>query len=175
MKKLIWLFVSLVAFLYTACTPRQTPPPDPIRGSIRGILWHDICKFSGGEAGEPVVLGTGCVQWGDGPADFGPNQLPDEFEEGWAGVTLHLGAGACPSVGLATATTNSDGQFRFDNLDAGVYCVSYDPLNDGNDSILLPGGPTYPSRDLVGLFTPVHLEDGDNLVVNFGYAWQFYN
>ena len=33
--------------------------------SISGVLWHDVCRYSGGHAGEPVVLIEGCVQWGE--------------------------------------------------------------------------------------------------------------
>jgi hypothetical protein len=65
--------------------PAATPAAGA--GAIYGVLWHDICEFTGGEAGEPVVLGKGCVQYGAGPAEFGPNQVFDPFETGWAGVT----------------------------------------------------------------------------------------
>ena len=73
------------------------PTPTPELGSISGILWHEICEFTGGHTGEPVVLGRGCVTWGDpDDTDFGPNQIYDSFETGWFGVTLHLGAGHAP-------------------------------------------------------------------------------
>jgi hypothetical protein len=153
----------------------DTPEPTPGPGVIRGILWHDICQFTGGEGGELPVLGEGCVRWGTHVEQFGPNQEQDDFETGWAGVTLHLGAGACPASGLAVAVTDSEGRYQFGNLAAGTYCVSYDPLADGNDSILIPGGPTYPIRGEAGLAQTVLLAAGETKDVNFGFAWQFYN
>jgi len=149
--------------------------PTPPTGIIRGVLWHDICEFTGGEAGEPVVLGRGCVQWGGQPGDFGPNQVQDDFESGWSGVLLHLGAGACPAAGLAELRTTADGSYVIANLDAGTYCVSYSPAADGNDSILIPGGPTFPSRDESGVAQTVDVAAGEVKQVDFGYAWQFYN
>ncbi len=153
------------------------PTPTPVLGSIGGVLWHEICEYTGGHAGEPVVLGQGCVSWGDPDiGEFGPNQVYDGFETGWAGVTLHIGNGACPSTGLATAVTNANGVYSFNGLPSGTYCVSYSALTDGNDVILIPGGPTYPQRGSDGFYQTVTIAEGENLTnVNFGFAWQFYN
>lgn len=152
---------------YTATTPYSY---------IQGILWHDTCQYTGGEGGEPVVLGQGCVQWGEEEVQFGPNQVFDAYESGWAGVTLHIGAGPCPSSGFGTAVTNASGAYGFYVLPPGVYCISYNPLTDGNDSILIPGGATYPERGNLGLSRQVTVTAGENLTgINFGYAWQFYN
>jgi hypothetical protein len=158
-------------------TPTQSIPLTPTQstGSIKGILWHDICKFTGGEAGQPVVLGQGCVKWGTADAEFGPNQKLDEFETGWAGVTLHLGAGKCPSTGLATAITDSSGKFRFEGLESGTYCVFYSSLTDKNDAILIPGEPTFPARGEEGFSATIDLLPGEEKTINFGYAWQFFN
>jgi hypothetical protein len=148
----------------------------PSLGSISGVLWHELCEFTGGQAGEPLVLGQGCVQWGAEEHEFGPNQVYDPFEEGWEGVTLHLGGGACPSTGLDTAVTNANGEYTFTGLSVGTYCVSYSALTDGNDSILIPGGPTFPERGENGFYQTVTLAEGENaLGVDFGYAWQFYD
>jgi hypothetical protein len=154
--------------------PPVTSTPAP--GSISGVLWHEICQFTGGQAGEPLVLGQGCVQWGAEEYEFGPNQVYDPFESGWAGVTLHLGAGPCPSIGLATTVTDADGGYTFTNLNAGTYCISYSNLADGNDIILIPGGPTYPERGEGGFSQTISLTVGEELLgVDFGYAFQFYN
>jgi hypothetical protein len=158
-----------LAGIGTSNEPTQAP------GSIKGTLWHDICKFSGGEAGQPIVLGQGCVQWGTAVEEFGPNQLKDDFESGWSGVTLHLGSGACPSTGLATTITNASGEYQFTGLSAGTYCVSYSNLTDGNDTILIPGGPTFPTREDDGFFAAINLSAAEEKIVDFGYAWQFYN
>lgn len=181
MKKIFSLLVVTIFALSVSCTllgkgaPTTPSTPTLAPGSIKGILWHELCEFSGGEAGEPLVLGQGCEQWGTAAEKFGPNQLKDEFESGWAGVTFHLGSGACPSTGLATAITNASGEYEFEELSAGTYCISYSNLTDGNDAILIPGEPTFPSRGDGGFFITVDLSSGEERIVNFGYAWQFYN
>ena len=177
MKKTHVLIAAAALIISISCNipGTSTPTPIPRLGSIRGILWHEICKFTGGQAGEPVVLGQGCVQWGTGPGDFGPNQVKDDFETGLEGVTLHLGSGACPSTGLATAVTNAAGEYQFEGLSAGTYCVSYSNLTDGNDRLLIPGGPSFPARGEDGFFVTVDVVAGEERVVDFGYAFQFYD
>ena len=157
-------------------SPAEEMTSTPTLLSISGVLWHEICEFSGGQAGEPLVLGVGCVQFGEEDWQFGPNQIYDAFETGWQGVTLHLGLGACPSTGLAAAITNAAGEYTFGALSAGTYCVSYDSLTDGNDSILIPGGPTYPIRAEAGFQRTVELlPDESQIDINFGYAFQFFD
>lgn len=162
---------SLVVALACVVPGGATPTP----GSISGMLWHEVCEFTGGEAGEPVVLGTGCVQWGAEAWQFGPNQVHDAFETGWPGVTLHLGVGPCPSTGLAVAVTDASGVYIFNGLEAGTYCVSYSALTDGNDSILIPGEPTFPERGEAGSQRTIELSAGESKTgVDFGYAFQFF-
>ena len=176
MKKRYMLIVVIVFVLSISCNILpNTSTPTPALGAIQGILWHETCEYTGGEAGAPVVLGRGCVQWGTAPQEFGPNQVKDDFEAGWPGVTIHLGAGACPSTGLATAVTNAAGEYQFAGLSAGTYCVSYNNLTDGNDAILIPGGPTFPARGEAGFLITINLSAAEEKIVDFGYAWQFYN
>ena len=86
------------------------------------------------------------------------------------------GSGPCPATGLATTATNAFGEYSFENLSPGTYCVSYDSLTDGNDTILIPGGPTYPFRGEDGFYYTIDLGVGENRSdVDFGYAWQFYD
>lgn len=178
-QKPCWVFAAEVELEVGSGNLEIVHPPatsTPALGSIGGVVWHEICEYSGGHAGEPVVLGQGCVQWGDEAHEFGPNQIFDAFESGWEGVTLHLGAGVCPSTGLATTVTDVNGIYLFDGLSAGTYCVSYSNLSDGNDAILIPGGPTYPERGEAGFYQTVNLAQGESAIgVDFGYAWQFYN
>lgn len=54
-------------------TPLPTPAPSP--GEVRGLLWKDRCLLSGGEAGEPLVLGQGCVSTGPNPWEWGADQV----------------------------------------------------------------------------------------------------
>jgi len=150
------------------------PTPTPSPGSIGGVFWRDRCVFTGGEGGEPVVLGLGCIMYGPNPEDFGANAVFDDYDEPFAGVTLHLGTGACPSTGLAVTMTDADGRYAFTGLSAATYCVSYDALSDGNDTILIPGWPTYPVRFEAGRMQSVTLSAGENRTsVDFGWQWQF--
>ena len=72
--------------------------------------------------------------------------------------------------------TNADGAYSFEDLEAGTYCVSFDALTDGNDVILIPGGPTYPIRGEGGDQRTEEVSPGEDLTeVNFGWAWQFYD
>jgi len=178
MKKPYSLIAVTVFAISVSCNlPGNDASTMPVQapGSIGGILWHEVCEFTGGEAGQPVVLGRGCVQWGTAASEFGPNQLKDDFETGRAGVTLHLGSGTCPSTGLGTAITNASGEYQFEGLSAGTYCVSYSDLTDGNDVLLIPGEPTFPARGEAGFFVTVDLSVAEQKTVNFGYAGQFYN
>ncbi len=154
--------------------PIPTQTQEQKTGSIGGVIWHEICEFTGGEAGQPVELGKGCVQWGTGPADFGANQVQDDFEKGWANVTLHLGMGKCPSTGLMTAKSENNGRFQFSGLKPGTYCVSYSNLTDGNDKLLIPGVSTFPARDETGFSISVDLLSGEEKMIKFGYAGQNY-
>ena len=150
--------------------PFVAPPP----GSIAGEVWHDVCEHTGGEGGEPLVLGLGCAQGLD-PDVMRANGVHDGFEGGFAGVTIHLGSGACPSTGLATTVTDANGQYAFPGLTAGTYCVSFSALTDGNDSILIPGGLTYPTVGGTPQVT-VNLLTSQNMTgVVFGWMWQFGN
>lgn len=171
---LLFGLTLVVAVLACDIFDSTEPTEEPALGSISGVMWHEKCSFIDGS---PPVLGEGCVEWSEGETwGFGPNQVYDEFESGWVGVTLHLGAGACPSTGLDTTATNAFGEYSFDNLNAGTYCVSYSAHTDGNDTILIPGGPTFPFRGEDGYYRTIELAPGENKIdVDFGFAWQFYD
>jgi hypothetical protein len=149
--------------------PSETPGP----GEINGLVWKDRCLLTGGEGGEPLVLGDGCVSTGPNPWEWGANQIYEPgFEPGLAGVTLHLGPGACPSTGAATAVTDGAGTYAFAGLAPGTYCVSFDPLTDGNDAVLIPGSLSFPIRGGTPETTLI-LAAGALEVVNFGWTFQF--
>jgi hypothetical protein len=178
-QKPCWVHAAEVDLSTDVESLEVLPPPvtsTPALGSIAGVVWHETCDYSGGHAGEPLVLGQGCEQYGAESWEWGPNQIYDAFETGWEGVTLHLGIGVCPSTGLATTMTDANGEYIFTGLNAGTYCISYSNLTDGNDAILIPGGPTFPERSDDGFYQTLHLDQGENATgVDFGYAWQFYN
>jgi len=166
-----WISGSTLEFAFDpGILPFVAPPP----GSIAGEVWHDICEFTGGQGGEPLVLGLGCAE-GLGPNEMRANGVHDGFEDGFAGVTIHLGSGACPSTGLATTITDANGQYAFPGLTTGTYCVSFNALTDGNDSILIPGGLTYPTVGGTPQVTATLLISQNMIGVAFGWMWQFGN
>ena len=166
-----WISGSTLEYSFDpGILPFVAPPP----GSIAGEVWHDICEHTGGQGGDPLVLGLGCAEGLD-PIVMRANGVHDGFEGGFAGVTIHLGSGACPSTGLATTVTDANGQYAFTGLTAGTYCVSFNALTDGNDSILIPGGLTYPTVGGTPQVTATLLISQNMTGVAFGWMWQFGN
>ena len=95
-----------------------------------------------------------------------------------AGITVKLAAGACPadaivpdSTVLATAVTDDAGLYRFEGLDAGLYCVAIEPFSSENVDLLIPGDWTWPNYG-VGL-QGINLFAGEErLEVDFGWEFQ---
>jgi len=146
--------------------PQAEPPIAPSGGTIAGVVWHDLCKVPYETVAEPP---EGCVKLPDG--GLVANSLLEEGEPGLEGVVVMLGAGACPSTGLATATTDADGMYTFAGLSAGIFCVSIDFLDSTNETILIPGGWTYPNQE--GSATVTIGSGEERLDVNFGWDYQF--
>jgi len=138
----------------------------PSLGSIGGLVWHDLCAPPWTEA---TPHPPGCVETAGG--GYRANGVLDSGEPGIAGVQVTLGEGACPAMGLASAITAEDGSYLFAELEPGTYCVSVDPLDAVNESILIPGGWTYPAPG-VGSIT-VNLLEGGGPEANFGWDYQF--
>lgn len=140
----------------------------PLRKSaINGTVWHDLCATPFGPVDSPP---TGCVDDGDG--SYRANGSYDSGEPGIGGIVVSLGEGACPSTGLATATT-SGGYFSFEQLTSGTYCVSVDALSSTNSGYLIPGGWTSPFTNSATASITVTLGDVDTRTVNFGWDYQF--
>jgi hypothetical protein len=139
--------------------PEPTPSQAPDSGSIRGVVWHDLC--SNYETGD--VTPQGCVIAGEAGGYLG-NGILEQGELGIEAVVLSLGEGVCPSVGMASTTTGPDGNFIFSDLAPGVYCVS------AGDSNLQPGVWTYPEMAGPGS-TTVALGAGKIEEVNFGWDY----
>jgi hypothetical protein len=110
-------------------------------GAIAGHVWHDECAVP---YESTDVAPPGCVIMPDGGIEA--NGVLDPGESGIGGVTVRLGAGACPRTGGWTFTTEAEGQYGFYNLTAGTYCIEIDAAADGNDSVLIPGNWTIPYR-----------------------------
>jgi len=146
--------------------PMVAPTMPPADGSIGGQVWHDLCKVPYETVAVPP---EGCVKLPDG--GLVANGLLEAGEPGLESVVVALGAGACPSTGLVTTNTDADGMYTFAGLDAGTYCVSVDALGATNETILIPGGWTYPNQD--GASTVTIGAGEDELDVNFGWDYQF--
>ncbi len=155
-------------------TPEGTPEAEETGGVITGIVWHDLCAIAGGEGGQAAVPSAGCVALEEG--GFTGNGILEEDEPGIAGVVVSLGEGECPAPETATATTDADGVYRLEGLEAGVYCVGVDALSNTNSSILIPGDWTAPDSNAgVGLtYTTVRMSEGATVEeIDFGWDYQF--
>lgn len=147
--------------------PIVAVPPVPTDSSIAGIVWNDHCSQL--DPGDPP---PGCDPK-PVPGPYPANGVLDPGETGFAGVRLELGAGACPSSGLATTHTNGSGNYVFANLEAGEYCISIDALHATNVPILIPGGWSYPIVGGAEAFTTVTVGPGEEKTgVNFGWDFQ---
>jgi inhibitor of cysteine peptidase len=150
--------------------PTATPEPsDPNTAAISGSIWHDLCAVD--ISGEEAVPSEGCISTADGDS-FQANGLLEEGEPGLDDVVVNLGTGECPAEGLATATTDNEGEYSFSELPAGIYCVSIDALADPNDEILLPGGWTLPeSGEALSTVPVAAVEEVSG--INFGWDYEF--
>lgn len=176
------------ALIVTACNVEAPASPEatstafvfptatavPESGSISGRLWHDLCAAGGEGAPEPETAPVGCVALEGG--GYGADGVLSAEEPGIEGVSIRLGEGVCPSFGLATATTDGGGGFRFEGLSAGTYCLSVDASAEGNASILIPGGWTFPISEETGAVVQQSVTLSESAVldgVNFGWDFQF--
>lgn len=148
---------------------KPTPGAPPRNARIGGRVWHDLCAVGGGQGRLPASPSAGCVA-GDG--GFRANGLSEANEPGIEGLSVTLGEGTCPSAGLAAAVTDVKGLYRFNDLDPGTYCVTVDPLQEPNASLLLPGGWTAPAVDH-NHFTVTVRPGEERMDVDFGWDYQF--
>ena len=148
-----WSVLAVLGILLVGCsfsesTPHVTDTPQPTQivtprtGSIRGMVWHDLCVNLEDVASPP----PGCVA--SKVTDiYLANGILEPGEEGIEGVEISLGLGLCPSSGLAVATTESNGRYAFNGLAPGMYCVSANNLAYHQQSTLEAGVWTYPTGD----------------------------
>ena len=165
----------LLGLLLSACNyPGNGVPNQPTAigssvGSISGTLWLDQCESPGQGQPTPAAPPAGCLRGPQG--GFVANGVMDSGESGIAGVTISLGAGGCPSSGMATAVTDAQGAYTFNNLQAGTYCLSIDTASNSNAQTLQAGDWTYPA--LGQNIQVVSLEVGQQInEVNFGWSPQ---
>jgi hypothetical protein len=137
-------------------TPTTTATPTATQSfaSIGGTIWQDVCAHTGEVFVEPGPVPDGCEVGEDGK--LRANGTKDFGEDGLAGVTVSLRAGACPPEHLGTllteALTGEDGDYAFGPVEAGSYCVTVDARDERNVDLLQPG-----------LWTNLILEDPSGL------------
>jgi hypothetical protein len=131
-------------------------------GSISGFTWHDLCDS--GNAGD-----ARCVKAADGVI---ANGVYDESEPRIGGMEVTLGKGTCPATGFASVIADAQGQYSFQKLETGVYCVSINAESEYNKPILIPGAWTYPpgtnGERTVKVVAGQEISD-----VNFGWDYEF--
>jgi len=142
----------------------------PNSAALGGVVWEDFCINS-----DP---GQGCVESpieagvfiGDGT--FGAIDTP------LSGILIGLAGEACAADGtfpagsalLDTTLTGDDGQYLFEDLAEGTYCVFMDALNQATLDLLIPGNWTWPGTG-VGQYTVV-LDPGEQrLDLDFGWDY----
>lgn len=148
-----------------------TGPPATGSAVIGGVVWEDICFLTNGNPSR------GCVETEEGSGFYRGNGSFDANEAPLPGITLMLGRGACPPGGilspanrLATTVSDADGLYRFEGLDADIYCVAIDALSPENVDLLIPGNWTWPAPGTGRL--GIRLAAGEErLTVDFG--WDF--
>lgn len=120
--------------------------PAPGSSVLSGIVWNDVCFLTNGQPSR------GCVETEEGSGFYRADGSLNFGERPISGITVILGQGACPEGGipapadrLATQVTDADGRYRFEGLDAGIYCVSIDALSPENVDLLIPGNWTFPA------------------------------
>jgi hypothetical protein len=140
--------------------------------SVYGALWHDLCAYTPGDP-IPDPIPTGCklfngVLHADGVRQPGEPGIP--------GVTVWVGPGVCPSVGLASAVTDANGFYHIDNLAPGKYCVSISSDHDpANAAILEPGQWTVVPGGAQGFtYRSINLTAGVPLSQQ-DFAWDYDN
>lgn len=170
---------QLATFWVSAVAPEylqsSSLPAANSAGSINGWVWHDLCATA--MDGQPALTSTpdGCIEAASPLGAYRANSSMDAQEPTISDLVVRLGQGACPATGLAEVTTiATDLSYSFMNLAAGTYCVSINPSEEPNLSLLRPGIWTFPEVAEGTIGTTVTLAEGQNVFeINFGWDHQF--
>lgn len=170
--RLIILTLLLSALAAGCNLPNPGGEPEAGTGRITGRIWHDQCVSPGEGQPVPDPAPEGCVADTSGIGLHADGRL-EPGEPGIAAVQVSLGLGTCPSVGLAEARTDATGAYDFENVPAGVYCVSVDPFGANADR-LQPGQWTFPpGGDARGVAqVQVDLSEGE-LAADIFFGWDY--
>ncbi len=167
-----WISSGVLELIGPVNETRIVPAPEIVLqdGGIQGKVWHDLCAPPNHYSGAPPPPPEGCIDTGNG--GMGANGILESGEPGIAGVVVYLGSGSCPSTGLSSVITNSSGNYAFNGLQPGAYCVTVEVTP--NTNTLVPGGFTYPTRGGSSASHNVNVPAGGTAGgKNFGWDYQF--
>ncbi|HEY1409196.1 MAG TPA: NBR1-Ig-like domain-containing protein [Promineifilum sp.] len=147
--------------------------PAPGSSVVGGVVWEDICLVTNGNPS------NGCVETEEGSGFYRGNGSYDANEAPLAGITVVIGSGPCPEGGgpapadqIDSAITDEEGLYRFEGLDAGIFCVAIDALSTANVDLLIPGNWTWPAPGTGR--QGIRIASGEErLTIDFG--WEFQN
>jgi hypothetical protein len=158
------------AFWLQIVVAESAATPLPNSAALGGVVWDDFCLDSN--------PGTGCLEV---PAEsgffiangsFGPGESP------LSGILIGLADGACPADGsvpdgravINTVLTDDGGQYTFEDLAEGNYCVYMDALDEDMIDLLIPGNWTWPGTG-VGSYSVV-LDPGEQ-ILDLDFGWDY--
>lgn len=158
----------------TTSLPTVTPVPSPTIENIRlfsisGSIFHDLCAVAeAADADGEEIISAGCVEATDG--GFSANGIYESNEPPLIGIKVNLSEGFCPAKGnIISAETDEHGQFIFNNIAAGNYCLFVVTSDEPNASSLIPGSWTTPALD-----GNLDLTISDDTITDpFGWDYQF--
>ena len=139
--------------------------PEVTTPAIRGIIWDDACTVLAG-----ATPGEGCDT--DTEGNFIANGIFDETEEPLAGVEVTIFRGTCPPRGnpFESVTSTETGDYIFEGLDPGLYCVVVDQNSPINQPLLEAGRWTQPAIDVSSINVEV---DEDEIKADIDFGWDF--
>jgi hypothetical protein len=140
--------------------PPPSPSPQAFQGALTGRVWRDLCP-AGSESTPLCKTSANGLFQGNGQFEDGETPL--------SGIAVNLGAGQCPSVGLAVVRTDAAGIYRFDNIGPGTYCVS---INPADNPALANGGWTFPEvADKRGAAGQLAAASAGEVTGNVNFGW----
>ena len=177
------IILSACSQFTIASSSGQQPTPvietEAKTGSISGWVWLDQCDSGLDGQSAPTSTPPGCIEESSPLGAYHADGVLDANELPIEGAVVKLRQRACSVTDLTkiiaqTMTLTSDISYSFTGLKAGTYCLSIDPQEEPNFSLLRPGLWTYPSVTEGIISTTVTLNPGENKFdVNFGWDYQF--
>ena len=137
--------------------------------SVQGLVFHDLCAVPEGTVSTPP---PGCIQLSQG--ELAADGVYDPAEPGITGVQVILKDGSCSGPPAGVTVTDAAGEFIMPDLSAGSYCLSIDALSSPNDSLLIPGEWSAPTRGIQPMEATITLAAAEALdEQRFGWDYQF--